>query len=275
MQSDDLVILYMGPDHVDYCYLSPEADGVSQNKFGAFHHRDFVGRPFGSKILARTGSKGWLVALKPTPELWASCVRHRTQIVHQLDAALVCFELGIGSGSIVVEAGTGSGAMSTALARCVGLEGHLFTFDFNEDRVEAARAEFERNGLARQVTCAKSDVTSQGFGGVEKPVDAVFLDLPEPWLAVPHIRAVAKPGAVVASYSPCVEQAQRTTSALGECGVYGLRTLEARQRDLEVRDLECATLFADEDTRSASYTVAVPRHSMRGHTAFLTFATLA
>lgn len=284
MRSDDLVILYMGPGNVDFCYLSPESGAIFHNKFGAFHHSDFIGKAFGSCITARSGASkqkpGWLVALAPTPELWASCVRHRTQIVHQLDASVVCFELGIIPGSIVAEAGTGSAAMSTALARCCCPTGHLYTFEFNERRAMTAQQELERNGLSTFVTTSHADVCKAGFTGLEpSSVDAVFLDLPEPWLAVPHAYKVVKASARLASYSPCIEQAQRTCAALDALGVYDLKTLEARQRDFELRAVKLqpfSTASADATATTEEppeYVVATPSSSMRGHTAFLTFAT--
>jgi tRNA A58 N-methylase Trm61 len=42
----------------------------------------------------------------------------------------------------------------------------------------------------------------------------VFLDLPEPWLAIPHAAAALKPNKSVCCYSPCMEQVQRTIAAL-------------------------------------------------------------
>lgn len=279
MRSDDLVILYMGHDDVDYCYLSPETNGVFQNKFGAFAHSSFIGKEFGSRIESTDG--GWLVALYPTPELWASCVKHRTQIVHQLDSAMVCFELGLTNGSVAAEAGTGSGALTTFLSRACGPSGHVHTFEFHEKRADAAKNEFERNGLDnvtarhRDVCCAESD----GFCDLEDhSVDAIFLDLPEPWLALPRVWRIAKPGAVLASYSPCIEQAQKTNKILlsheNKHGrdVQHVKTIEARQRDFVVTQLDFDS-FPDA-TNKRAYQTAKPVSTMRGHTAFLTFATL-
>lgn len=71
-------------------------------------------------------------------------------------------------------------------------KGHLHTFDFHQQRVEIVRKEFKDHGLTEYVTVRHGDVCKEGFAGLQNVADAVFLDLPSPWTAVPHAAAALK-----------------------------------------------------------------------------------
>lgn len=92
--------------------------------------------------------------------------------------------------------GTGSGSLTHALARAVCPSGHVYTFDFHEQRVSVAQEEFESHRLKPLVTAVHRDVCRDGFGDkVEGRADAVFLDLPHPWLVIKHaIKAIKSTG---------------------------------------------------------------------------------
>jgi tRNA (adenine57-N1/adenine58-N1)-methyltransferase len=84
-----------------------------------------------------------------------------------------------------------------------------------------ARTDFLRNGLQDIVTVTRCDAYADGFGGLEDVADAVFLDLPQPWLAVHHAVKALKPGGRLCSFSPCVEQVHRTIALLRKYGFEG------------------------------------------------------
>ena len=115
-------------------------------------------------------------------------------------------ELDIGAGSVVCEAGTGSGSLSHAILRAIGNSGHLYTCDFHQHRVEVAKEEFKNHGLSDRVTVSCRDVCNDGWD-LEDKVDAAFLDLPNPWVALKHaVKAVKIIGGRICSFSPCIEQ---------------------------------------------------------------------
>eukprot|EP00522_Entomoneis_paludosa_P018289 CAMPEP_0172450374 /NCGR_PEP_ID=MMETSP1065-20121228/8737_1 /TAXON_ID=265537 /ORGANISM="Amphiprora paludosa, Strain CCMP125" /LENGTH=489 /DNA_ID=CAMNT_0013202153 /DNA_START=96 /DNA_END=1565 /DNA_ORIENTATION=- len=228
IQPGDLVVIQISFDNLNFIYA--EKNAIFSNRNGHFHHNDFLGKPYGCQIRSRNNKGfGFCYLLKPTPELWIRSLNHRTQIVHELDQSQIIFQLQLRPNQVVVESGTGSAAMSHTFARTLAPAGHLYTFEFNPHRAVTAREEFNRHGLSHLVTVQNVDVCQSGFPGVSHAsVDGVFLDLPEPWNAVGHAAYVLKPNARLASYSPCVEQTQRTVAALEAAGFHSMITMEYR-----------------------------------------------
>lgn len=218
---------------------------------------------------------------------------------------MIITQLELRPGSVVVESGTGSGSLTHSLARTVAPHGRVHTFDFHEQRAEAARAEFKRHGLGDVVVSAHADACRDGFG-LEDAADAAFLDLPHPWDAVPHAkRAIKRRGGRICSFSPCIEQVQKTCAALRKEGFTEISTLECLLREFQVRRITQQLFDSDRESNEVSqeaakkrkledhdesedskkearkrrdpetsYVTGVPLLQMPGHTGYLTFATL-
>jgi tRNA methyltransferase complex GCD14 subunit len=120
IQEGDLVVIQESFGTYNFVYA--KHGDIYNNKNGHFHHDDFLpkkqggresGLPFGSQLRSRNLSGyGYCYLLQPTPELWISSLNHRTQIIHECDCSQIVSLLLLVPGSIVVEAGTGSGALT-------------------------------------------------------------------------------------------------------------------------------------------------------------------
>ncbi|KZV91735.1 tRNA methyltransferase complex GCD14 subunit [Exidia glandulosa HHB12029] len=228
----DLVIVWQTREAIQPLVIEPGKE--LQLRFGVYSHADLIGIPFGSKVASRNG-KGFIHILRPTPELWTLALPHRTQILYVADISFITSYLNIRPGSKVIEAGTGSGSFSHSLARTIGPTGHLYTFEFHQQRAEKARAEFERHGMAGTVTLAHRNVCKDGFELVDL-ADAVFLDLPAPWEAAPHAYGAMRKDRMsrICCFSPCIEQVLRTVTALNDAGFSDITLYEVLLNPLEV-----------------------------------------
>lgn len=286
----DTVILYLSPFQVFALPVRDtiknkkgvQVENIFQTSYGALKVKELVGVKYGSKAKL---SRGWGYILYPTPELWTQTLPHRTQIIYTPDISVIVMQLELKPGDIVIESGTGSGSLTHTLARTVQKSGHVHTFDFHEDRARIASEEFLAHGLT-QVTCKQRDVVENGFGEeLNNSADAVFLDLPHPWLAVESaVKAIKSNGGRFCSFSPCIEQVQRTCENLRKVGFVDINTVECLQKEFSVgyRNLPVAEFGEAESVESnedgskrhkfVSVTPATP--TMQGHTGYITSATL-
>ncbi|KAL8138095.1 hypothetical protein V2J09_004096 [Rumex salicifolius] len=289
IREGDLVIVYERDDRMKPVKVA--SGSVYQNRFGSFNHSDWVGKPFGSRVFSNLNKFVYL--LFPTPELWTSVLSHRTQILYLADISFVVMYLEVVPGCLVLESGTGSGSLTTSLSRAVAPNGHVYTFDFHEERAASAREDFEKTGLSSLITVGVRDIQGEGFPDeFISRADAAFLDLPSPWLAIPSAAKMLKPDGVICSFSPCIEQVQRSCETLS-LNFTDIKTFEVLLRTYEVEEIRResspngnggGSLFrpckkrqrsTDKSNPSDSTTVmAKPCGEARGHTGYLTFARL-
>jgi len=214
---------------------------------------NLIGKEYGTRIASSMGIE--FVALKPTLRDYIFKTKRRTQISYPKDISLIIMFSGIGPGSRVVEAGTGTGALTSALAHYVKPTGCVYTYEVRSEFMERAIKNLERAKVSDYVESKNKDVIE---GIDEKDVDAVILDMATPWLVVPHAYTALKGSGVLVSFSPTIDQIVKTVEALRENGFVGVETVETLMRFMQVERGK---------TR--------PQTLMTGHTGYLTFARKA
>ncbi|KAK9377782.1 tRNA methyltransferase complex GCD14 subunit-domain-containing protein [Lipomyces chichibuensis] len=221
--------------------LRPLPGSALHTRFGSFQHSSMISSKYGTQLASSSSTQaGFIYLLHPTPELWSMSLPHRTQIVYTPDASYIVQRLRIRPGSKVIEAGTGSASFTHALARTVAKNGRIWTFEFHEPRFEMAMKEIEDHGLDGVVKCSHGDVCVNGFIPVCDEIldaSAVFLDLPSPWLAIPHLKSVISKEKIVriCCFSPCMEQVQRTIETLQKEGWLDIDMVEVSCKRWEAR----------------------------------------
>lgn len=174
-----------------------------------------------------------VVALRPNVLDNIETIERKAQIVIPKDAAYIILHCGIRSGSVVVEGGSGSGALTIALADAVAPNGKVVSYDNRQEHTAVARRNVEAAGLEKNVEFRTGDVTE---AIAERDVDAVVLDIAEPWRAVPRAAKVLRAGGSFACYVPTTNQVEKAINALREAGFKHVRAIELILREMVVTE---------------------------------------
>ena len=176
---------------------------------GILYHNDLIGKPWGSRVLSHLGSP--FLLLKPSLADILIETRRNTQIMYPKDIGFMLITMGVGPGARVLEAGTGSGALTTALAFATGAYGQVISYDVRPEMQHLAQKNLERIGLADRVVFKLRDI-AEGFD--ETDVDALFLDVPNPHDYLVQVRAALTPGGYFGSILPTTGQVSLLLMAL-------------------------------------------------------------
>lgn len=214
-------------------------------QFGYLSAKELKKVKGGAELLSNTGEAFWVF-----PAMFLDLymkIKRDAQIIPLKDVGAIITQAGIGKNSLVVDAGSGSGAMCCFLAN---IAKKVVSYDIREDFHRVVQQNKHMLGL-KNLTLKLKNI----YDGIdEKNVDALILDLPEPWKALDSAAKALKHGGFIVSYSPTIPQVSDFTEAARKHKEFiVLRTIELIERDWELLDRKVR-----------------PKSQQIGHSGFLT-----
>lgn len=207
VQDGDLVQL-VGLRHKSFI-IRVTAGGKMESHRGVIQHNDLIGKPWGTRVSSHLGNPFFI--LQPALGDLLKELPRNTQILYPKEIGFILVTMGIGEGQRVIEAGTGSGALTCALSFAVGQTGRVFSYEVRPEMQALAQKNLTRLELLDQVEFKLRDI-AEGFDETE--VDALFLDVPNPYDYVGQVKKALKYGGFFGAILPTANQVSRLILAL-------------------------------------------------------------
>ena len=216
---------------------------------GGVAHDELIGQPEGCLVTSSGGTA--YIALRPLLADYTLSMARGAAVIYPTDAAQIVAMADIFPGATVIEAGAGSGALSSWLLRAVGEEGLLISYERRPEFAQIARENVERyfGGPHPAWRLTVSDLPAELPGDT----DRIVLDMLAPWEHTAAAAAALVPGGLLCCYVATTTQLARTVTAMRDQGSFAEPAAwETMQRGWHVEGLAVR-----------------PEHRMVGHTGFL------
>lgn len=196
-------------------------DEVLHTHDGALDMRQVLQAGFGCIVYTHLG-RAYRI-LKPTLYDLLKNVKRKTQIIYPKEIGYILLKLDIRPGSRVIEAGSGSGALTVAMSWFVGKGGKVYSFERRQEFFELCARNLNKFGLAENVEQHLADI-DHGFG--LQDAHAAFIDVRAPWDCLPHLVQALQDGAPVGFLLPTMNQVSSLLSRLEAAEFSDLEVLE-------------------------------------------------
>lgn len=247
IKENDIVILL---DERGKKILLRTEEGMKKIRgLGVFDPGKLKGKRFGEKIMV--GNREFII-MRPSIVDKIETIERKAQIILPKDSSMIMLYCDVKNGDTIIEGGVGSGALTIALANLVRPDGKIISYEKRKDFAEIAERNIENAELGEYVEIKIGDVTEKID---EKDADAVILDIPNPWDAVPNAYNALKICGHFCSYSPTMNQVEKTVKTLRKHNFIQIKTFENLQREI---------IVGEGGVR--------PSFDMLGHTGYVTFA---
>jgi tRNA (adenine57-N1/adenine58-N1)-methyltransferase catalytic subunit len=231
-----------------------KAGGASDMRGGKIAHDELLGGDEGGTVKSTRGER--FLVIRPTLAEFVLEMPRGAQVIYPKDLGAILMLADVFPGARVLEAGTGSGALTMALLRAAGPAGRVTSYEIRDDFARTAERNIHRYLGAADTLITRHQDVYEAILPDDRPLDRIVLDVPEPWRVVPQAADALVPGGILLAYVPTILQGARTVEVLRASGAFALvEVVEVLLRPWNI------------DGRSVR-----PAHRMVAHTAFLIVA---
>ncbi|NXI40327.1 TR61B protein, partial [Galbula dea] len=254
------------------------AGSVLTSSQGILPHSDIIGQLPGQVLRTSTGAL--LLLRRPSLEEYVLLMTRGPTIAYPKDISAILMMIDIHPGDTVLETGSGSGAMSLFLSRAVGPEGHVLSYEIRDDHHNLAKKNYKHWRAAWRIGHMEEwpdnvdfilkDISTAAADLRSVTLDAVVLDMLNPYSALSVIHPSLKQGGVCAVYLANITQVIDLLDRIRTCKLPFLC-----ERIIEVTHRSWLVLPAKNKNYKSSQMVempyvARPSYWQDAHTAFLT-----
>ncbi|MFM1994330.1 MAG: hypothetical protein RL537_1019 [Actinomycetota bacterium] len=186
---------------------------------GEIKHDAIIGKASGFVFALPTGEE--YLAMKPLLSDYVLSMPRGAQIIYPKDAGQIIVEGDIFPGAVVVEAGVGSGALSSYLLRAIGEKGKLYSFEARDEFAQIAQGNVENFlGYKPKNWQVSIGLLQEKLSTVLKKstADRAVLDMLAPWECIEEVAKVLRPGGVVVVYVATASQLSKVAEEIKSSG---------------------------------------------------------